>query len=512
MNRKKLLIKETPLNGYMEDAFALSVAISRECSYEWIYSNYIQLVFQDPAKYDNQPIKFYKVSFKNGDIWDADCPLLCCDTITREMIESIQMDIIDFICISIEHNNYVKIFLDEFYLPYRAQYRNEHYIHENFFYGFDSDKKELYGLAYVTDNTGYNFKEFSVCMDAVRQAYNAAFVESVQKGRIMLMSCNREKYYEFDVNTVKNSIYEYINSVQTDQRYAEINNPNENYIFGINIYTALIHYYKNNKIVKSVIPLHIIYEHKKIMFERIIFMIENGYIGFNQDIIDRYAKLIKKAYLCKMKYLKYCYSTIDYNLENLINCINEIRNEEESLMRRLYLLLDNKIEYNHTGYIYSRWGLWKDVAYSFCKKLYNCFEISFYLHFINDKAQGYIRISNEECLSNYYAPFVLKFDVKKGYFMIADNFDENDVVLKNIRCISDNIYLIRFLINLDQRSYCVIISDKEDLVKYENIYSEEVSSKLQYINYLAAIHINSYRFGISKLQYKGNDGKILKLL
>lgn len=496
---KKLAIKETPLNGYMEDAYSLTVAISNESSYEWIYSNYIQLVFQNPIIYDNQPVKFFKLPFKNRRIWDAECPLLCCDAITRDMIEAMNIDIIDFICISISRNNYVRIYLDEYYLPYRFVYKKVHYTHESLFFGFDNDKNILYGLAYVTDETGYHFKEFSVDMDDVRQAYAAPIAEGVQKERITLMSCNRERYYEFDKKSVKNSIYEYINSVQTDIRYAEINNPDDNYIFGIRVYDALINYYKNGASSKSVIPLHIIYEHKKLMLDRVVYMIENKYISHDQGIIDDYLKIIDEAYKCKLLFLKYSYVDTEAAYKKLEKCINEIKNLDKELMQRLYLLLDEKVECKQAGYKYSRWGLWRDVAYPLNDRVCNSVEISFKLHIINNKSQGYIRITNEECLNNYFAPFILRFDVRKAEFCIADSWDRNHVILKNITCVPDNVYSISFIVDLDKRKYCVMICDQHQLVKYENVYADEVADKLQYINYFAAIHENSYRFAISEL-------------
>lgn len=505
MDKKKLANQETPLNGYMEDAYALTVAISRDSNYEWIYSNYIQLVFQDPIKYDNQPIKFYKVSFKNGYIWDADCPLLCYDSITRDMIEMLNIDIIDFICKSIFYNNYVKVYLDEFYLPYRFLFKNKHYIHESLFFGFDYEKKELYGLAYVTDKTGYHFKEFAVNMDDVRQAYYAPIGESVQKERIVLMSCNREKYYEFDKENVKRSIFEYINSVQTDLRFTEINNPNESYIFGISIYDELIAYYKNGAKTKSVIPLHIIYEHKKLMVDRIKYMVENQYISNAQDIIDNYLCLIDKSYKCKLLFLKYKYADNDTTYQRLEKCIYEIKAQDEELMERLYLLLDEKVECSGIDYKYSRWGLWRDVAYPLGKRIHNSFEIAFYLHIINDKSRGYIRVTNEKCLNNYYAPFILKFDAGKEQFFIADSFDKNNVVLEGIKCKKNNVYLVRFIIDLANRKYCIVISESNQLIKHESIYSEEVGKKLQYINYIAAIHENSYRFAVSKLKCNNTE-------
>ena len=81
----------------MEDAYPLTVAITKESSYEWIYSNYIQLIFQNPIRFDNQPIKFYKLSWTSGLVWDADCPLIKYDTVPKQIIDSIGIFVLQLI-------------------------------------------------------------------------------------------------------------------------------------------------------------------------------------------------------------------------------------------------------------------------------------------------------------------------------------------------------------------------------------------------------------------------------
>ena len=70
------------------------------------------------------------------------------------MMAEIGIDIIDYICKAIYNKHYVRVYLDEFYLPYRSEYKRIHYIHENFFFGYDQVEKKLHGLAYVTDELG----------------------------------------------------------------------------------------------------------------------------------------------------------------------------------------------------------------------------------------------------------------------------------------------------------------------------------------------------------------------
>lgn len=497
---KKLIVNKVPLKGYMEDAYQLTVAISKECSYEWLYSNYIQLVFQNPFRYDNQPVKFYKLSWKSGQIWDADCPLLSCDTITYDLIKMNEINIIDFICKAIYKNHYVMLYLDEFYLPYKISYKKTHFIHENLFFGYDYQKRELYGLAYVTDKTGYHFKSFSVDMDLVEQSYiNVPSTNSVQRSRVMLMACNWEKYYEFDMQAVKSSIYEYINSIPTDQKYISINNPNTKFVFGIGIYDQLIGYYAQSSEEKTIIPLHIIYEHKQLMLDRIKYMIENEYLICDNNLINDYAGLIKEAYLCKMLFLKYLYVNTESNYKKVVNSINSIKSHDKILMERLYQLIEKSITNRNKNYLYSHWGSRRDVAYSFDQKLNNQLEIEFELHIINEKSQGYIFFSAFENLSDYHAPMTLRIDAKKRHFIIENCGDK--IVLENIRCLKGKTYIVKIKIDLEKNECLLEISMENEVSKYKGKFHKDGIAKLQYINCAVIIHENAYRYAISKLGY-----------
>ena len=353
--KKTLDAKEPLLNGYMEDAYALAVALSKDSSLEWVFSNYIQLVFQNPYLYDNQPLKFFKLSFKNGMVWDAECPLLNYDTITRKMLNEMDVDIIDYIRNSILHGLFVKVYLDEYYLPYRFSYKKKHYTHESLFYGFDDDKEELYGLAYVTDRNGYHFKRFIVEMKIIREAYYSPIEEGFLRERIVGITCNSERYYEFDKNVVKKSIYEYIHSIRSDVKYSEINNPDKSIVFGIKTYEHVRNYYQKMQDLKmSPIPLHIIFEHKKLMYERVKYMMKNRYIRYNRGLLDGFIEIINKAIKCKYMFLKCSSRNSEYAHKKLDDEIQEIRSLDELLMKKLYLMLSVKKEFKQNSHIVYR--------------------------------------------------------------------------------------------------------------------------------------------------------------
>lgn len=501
--RKELAVNHSPLSGYLEEAYPLTIALSNECSYEWIYSNYIQLLFQNPDCFSNQPVKFFKLSFINGEIWNAECPLLCYDKINRNMLLNMNVDVIQFICEAINQNYYVKINLDEYYLPYRKVYHKTHFVHESLFYGFDDELKELYGLSYVTDEKGYHFKEFTVNMEDVRNAYQIESVLGVQQEKIVMISCNRERFYEFDLDVVKKGIYEYINSVPTDIRYSEVNNPAINVSFGLSIYEKLYEYLQQDR-QKTVIPLHIIHEHKQLMLDRIMYMIDNQYIDYNQELIEQYKVIIDKTYMCKMLFLKYIYTKSDSINKKLLDCLIEIRDMDEKLMNSLYDYIQTNSKNRKQECIYSRWGWWRDVAFPLKERFETVADISFKVNIINKKSKGYIRLTNSKCLGFYFAPFILRLDANKGEFGIADRNDANYVTLSGIDCEANQSYIVTFHVDLGKRQYSIRITNRDKMVTYENEYDNEVGEYLTHLDYFVAIHENSYRYSISDICLNNN--------
>lgn len=488
--RKKLKKCVSPLTGYMEDAYPLTVAITKESSYEWIYSNYIQLLFQNPIRFDNQPIKFYKLSWTSGLVWDADCPLIKYDTVPKQIIDSIGIDIIEYICTAINQEYYVKLYLDEYFLPFRNSYQNEHYLHESLFIGYDLSEQVLYGLAYVTDKTGYHFKEFTVDMDAVRRAYKIPIEDSVQRSRIMLMSCNWEKFYEFDIESVKESIYEYINSISTDKKYSPITNPRD-YSFGISIYDKLLDLFDNASQCLGVIPFHIILEHKQLMVERIKYMVDNNFVDECDEILRGFEKLVSEANLCKALFMKYQRMPTDINRNKVKEKILETKQFDIEMMTNLYMMLSTTPKKNEHGKISSRWGSWKDIMYGLDKRLQGRFDIAFDLHILNNKTRGYIRFTNDKLVYDFCAPIIISFNVEKHQFGVGDKN-----IIQGISCNSNSNYKINFTIDLFEKRYAIVVYTEKEKGGIEDIcFMEDIN----FINQMIIIHDNSYYYSVGNV-------------
>ena len=487
-NKKELPIAEPVVSAYLEDLFPITVALSDPRSYEWFYNNYIHLLYNDPERFSNQPLKFYKVSNRSGYTWDAECPALNNDKISVDILKENNIDIINFICNALSQDKYVLIFLDEYYLSYRPQFKRRHYIHDNFFYGFDKQKKELLGYSYNVEDNNYNLGKFTVSFSEVREAYEKAEYDGAQHRRINLLSPNKEKFFEFDINLLKLDLQDYLNSTQIDKRYSSINNPNNKYVFGINIYEKIKEYYYNREFEFQIITMQLLYEHKSVMKKRLLFLVENQYISYCPELLELCQNIEKKAYLCKMKCLKFSNSFTEDKYISFCKTLDEIKQQEIELYQKIINLIDKQEE--NTELLFSHSGFWYDVDYDIEGSL----NFKFKLHIYSNNTDGYIVLTNKKIIREQIPIVMLAFDGKKKDFEMI--FDDIHYEIEGLDC-----DIGEYIISISVTNEYVYVEIKKDGKKtsfkkgnMENLKNVDI------LNKLALIHKNSYRFAIEMIK------------
>lgn len=104
--KKCLNVKMPSLTGYLEEAHPLSVVEYYDMAKEWLYSNYITLVYGEPLNNSGQPLKFFKLTI-DGIGWCYKLPT-----------------------------------------SFSVFYKSEHFLHALFLYGYDTEKNIFYIMAY----------------------------------------------------------------------------------------------------------------------------------------------------------------------------------------------------------------------------------------------------------------------------------------------------------------------------------------------------------------------------
>lgn len=494
MSYIELPIGKTPLTGYMEEALPLSVALSSPRKLEWLYSNYIQLIYQNPVRHDNQPLKFYKLSTNTGYVWDAECPILNYDRIPRSFLEMYGADITDFICFAIKNDQYPVVYMDEYYLSYRKQYHKKHYIHESLFYGFDSERKMFKGLAYVTDSEGYKFKTFETNFDEVRDAYNNYFFKGELKDKITLLSIEKEKFYSFNLEAVEIGLREYIASYPSEKRYAEISTTNlsSEYKYGIGIYEPLIDYLKQEKMKKSIIPFQILVEHKSLMCERYYFMVANRYIKPDVEVEEGLLDIKKMAYTLKLKFIKYKISKKQKILDSVINYIGQIREKEIGIFSQLLKIVERG---NKNELIFSKDGLWFEINKSITRVDNVNNEIRIKLYLFEEKTMGYIVFSTYDMMVDYMNAVILVMEVPNKKFFIEGN--DGKILISGLQCVPGEYEIIMSFDFKNGRVSCNVKSENGESGKAETEIKN--NHNFEYIDRVAIVHEYAYRYAIGEI-------------
>ena len=499
MKKKELPIAKSPLIAYMEEAYPLSIALTDASSLEWLYCNYIQLIFQNPDLFEDQPLKFYKLSLNSGFVWDADCPMLVYDRIPRDLNSFFSKDIISLICFAIDHEKYPVIYLDEYYLTYRSQYHQFHYIHENLFWGYDEEKEILKGVAYVTDNTGYSFKSFSVSFAEVREAYQAYMNTNVSeigemRNKIIFLSHEKERIYGFNIQAVITGLREYINAWPSEMRFVELSarNLGEDFRYGMDIYEAFIEYIQERKIAASIIPFQLLAEHKSLMCSRYRYMVENHYIVSREEVETELMKLEQDAFVLKMIYLKYQMSRNERMIEKVVDGIRRLKASEQQVLPKFLEMVE--LGYKKESIVYSKNGRWNEVEHALQLVGSENVKICFKIHVISDKIMGYMVFSTHEKMKEYCDVAKLVIEVPNHRFMLDGR--EGQVVVPGIEC-NVGVYDVTIEIKNSEGIYwCEISSDKGEKGELKcNIKRRGENNIL--IDRVAIIHDYSYRYGVS---------------
>mgnify|MGYP004600465723 CR=1 FL=1 len=182
----------------------------------------------------------------------------------------------------VEDQFYVNICLDEFYVPERSVYGKEHYKHYNLFYGFNDEEKVYYVM-------GYGVKSIPVVSMV---PYDVLTEENILSENLIRykFSTSTVNPLQFNLQVVKNGIYELLNDIDSSEKYAGLCT-NENLVYGLSILKKFVITEKGKKNIRNDKRIAFgLCEHARLMKERIEFLIENDYLR-----TERAEELIYKA-------------------------------------------------------------------------------------------------------------------------------------------------------------------------------------------------------------------------
>jgi hypothetical protein len=254
-------------------------------------------------------------------------PNLSFSIIRRDIFYLTKSNIITFLKKVIEHDFYIYLYLDEFYIMSSVNFNKNHFGHDVLVIGLDEANQEfnLYGYDLNNKQT-----EFTVNFNDLEKAFESLPDRNQNLSSDLILIRPEKCEHIFDPKELKLKFKRYL----TVEDIFKHNNTRQ---FGCNVYKILKEIYAYNAEIVDFRISHKLYEHKKILFDRISYLEKNKYISnfeyinYAREILDLAAlveRLTIKAALVQKDKKNKIYS-------NIITLLNTIESLEKRLLKKI---------------------------------------------------------------------------------------------------------------------------------------------------------------------------------
>lgn len=233
--------------------------------YNWKYMNYLQLAYTEKDHF--VWLDYFLYPRKNYSFNHAQQFLDITDMSLFEVYE-IHGSIADGVLWYLKHGYYVEITMDEYYIPERAATGKNHFYHNNLLYGFSVDESEFYGLGYKD-----KLQVAAIKKDVVNKYIKEGSQVKIYKynPNNLAIPFNMKKFIEL--------LKEFVQGESTGFGFCNIL-PEDDYTYGLRVFEVMLKEQRARYVIQhDQRVVYVIYEHARIMAERLEFFRYRGYFS-----------------------------------------------------------------------------------------------------------------------------------------------------------------------------------------------------------------------------------------
>ncbi|AEY66936.1 non-ribosomal peptide synthetase [Clostridium sp. BNL1100] len=378
---KKLKINlQREITTYLHRSLPLCAILSCEENYKWFYQHYIEIF---SITYQNGFSRLEFLEEKNN-----------YDAVFHEAFLKFEEvpDILQFIKDKIDSGVYVSVHIDEYCLPQKGSYGKNHFVHPSLIYGYDNIQNKLMAIGFdsemIFNEITFDFNDFVEAYESAKIHYGTfapwAETEAVQ----LLIPREFDKDYKLDLESVLVSIDNYLTSsaVNSDKIVKLVSTDEMNTFdqlkYGIDVYDVIVQSLEKlgsdiikgldvqniieqckEKAVADIMPsmdyrsMHLLYEHKKGIYNRIRYIIDNfGSSKVLNQLADKYLKIIEKLNTARLTFFdlesmfnagfdpnKINFNELFQSFQQMTAAVKSAGDEEKILLRQIYTEIQNKL-------------------------------------------------------------------------------------------------------------------------------------------------------------------------
>jgi hypothetical protein len=350
------------INVNLDHALSLSIILAHEEIYPWFYESYIQLysvrllrrrvagfieiVSERERRGDEAENVVVLFLATPGADWLDECHV-------KMFFGSEPDDIISFILRSINLGCYLRVEVDEYYLPNKRSYGRRQFIHPAMVYGYDNEHRTLKILGF--DANGY-FTKLTFDYDDFRRAYESARLanpdSSVSRGLVLLVRMKTLKplrsRYPFSVKRFLREMENYLSSrVDSAKKFSLTTflpadaDADAAFRFGRGVYEhfelGLENLALGNTGMMDYNSMHTLFEHKRFLRAAFGFVISEYNIeGRLVELTRDFEGVVQEFHSMRWKFIRYNVTKDSRLIRQIIEQFGAAREKEHKLLLRLH--------------------------------------------------------------------------------------------------------------------------------------------------------------------------------
>ena len=305
---KKLPLEFPLIETYQGFSFVFGIMMANPAYSDIQYNGYIQL-----ASFKHEGMPYSALGFPNS-LWDdfRDAGYIIKDV--YDVANFNERTLTQFLCERLDQGQYLALYdVDEYYLSYADAYQKKHVNHDTYIYGYDDEC--FYVQVYANRNLEQTVIKKSEAVKALLSKRARKNADGVRHfGAIRLNPCNGVKA---DAKVILKGIREYFEPDNKEE--------NQEMVFGVDIYKGLLDDIRNMKNNGANIrSFRCLWEHKKLMVQRIAFLYSNTEDERYQEI----CRICDKTKLIFRIMMKYDKREKDEYIDKALRLLKEVWEEE----------------------------------------------------------------------------------------------------------------------------------------------------------------------------------------
>mgnify|MGYP000951494381 CR=1 FL=1 len=308
-------------------ANSLSILQCYDFTYPWLLNNFIQL------SSNGLSLNVYDYNYRT-------CLFFKIQKISKQLIFSYGLDLIDFMINAINDNNYIYLIINKKNI--KAYNSEIDYKHDMLIIGYSLEESIFY-IADNFDNGKYevktcNFSEIRASLNNMKDFENYLGFN----GCIELIKFDNTRYRKFKLERIKDSLTDYLEGRGTTTwntaEFREIYKP---FTYGINCYEFIKNQIEimNDRQV-GIQPFHLEWEHKKHIRRIVDYMITNNMINKPESYM-RITELEELSLMGRNLVIKYEITKQKGILGKLTHLYNKIADIEKDVYLEIIKLISN---------------------------------------------------------------------------------------------------------------------------------------------------------------------------